>query len=427
MPEAASVWRILKGGGVKYVKFVIVDIFGYPRVDIMNIDEAKYAFVDGVSFDASSIPAYSTVNRSDMVAHIDLNAIYIESWNGGKTALVFTSVYDGGKPSVLDPRNFAKATIDKIRARGLDVLVGVELEFFLTQGSPPRPVDHYRYFDHQLGPGAAAIEEIMEQMVASGVGHTKIHHEVAPGQFEVNIPADDLLRTADNILVFKIMARDIARRHGFTITFMPKPFWGVNGSGAHVHLSFWRDGRNLFASRGEPSGELRHAVGGLLQYALQNSVWVAPTVNSYKRLVPHHEAPTRVVWGVGNRSAMIRIPHYGGKINRLEYRHPDPSMNPYTALTTIILTALEGLEKKTEPPPPTTEIAYELKEVAETPPNLGEAIRLAKYGGVEIELKETYLRLKEAEWENYLTEAGSWEKTWNKITEWEYVRYLETA
>ncbi len=429
MLEAEGVWRILKGSGVKYVKFVIVDIYGYPRVDIMNIDEARYAFIDGVPFDGSSIPAYSVVNKSDLVAYVDLNAVYIESWNGGKTALVFTNVYDGGKPSPLDPRNFAREAMERVKSRKLDALVGVEVEFFLTQGNPPRPVDSHRYFDHQLGPASVVVEEIMEQMVAAGVGHTKMHHEVAPGQFEVNIPAGSILKTADNVLVFKIMAREIAKKHGFTLTFMPKPFWGVNGSGAHVHLSFWRDGRNLFASRGEVVEELKHAVAGVLQHALPNSVWVAPTVNSYKRLVPHYEAPTRLTWGIGNRSTMIRIPSYGGKINRLEYRHPDPSMNPYFALSLVTLAGLVGLERKLTPPPPVAEVAYELDNVTQTPANLGKAIEVARQGSLEIgsELREVYLSLKEKEWNNYLREAGSWENTWNKITDWEYAHYLETV
>lgn len=429
MLNPISVWRILKGSGVKRVKFVIVDIYGYPRVDVVSIDEAKDAFIDGVPFDASSIPAYSTVNKSDFVAIPDLNAIYVESWNGGKSALVFTNVYDGSKPCRLDPRNLAVATWEKVKSRGYDVMVGVELEFFLVQGWPPRPIDNNRYFDVDLGPGTAIVEEIMDQMVAAGLGHTKMHHEVAPAQFEINVPAGDLLRVADSVVVLKVMAKSIAKKHGVAATFMPKPFWGVNGSGAHVHLSFWKDGRNLFASRGTPTDELKHAVAGILAYASQNSVYVAPTVNSYKRLVPHHEAPTRIVWGVGNRSVMVRIPSYGGKINRLEYRHPDPSMNPYLALSSVVLAALEGLERRLDPPPPVQDVAYELDGVPETPPHLGAAIKLAQEGGVEIDqaFKSTYIKVKEAEWESYLQHAGSWEKTWNTITEWEYKRYLETA
>ncbi len=429
MLNPVSVWRILKGSGVKKVKFVIVDIYGYPRVDIVSIDEAKDAFVDGVPFDASSIPAYSTVNKSDFVAMPDLNAIYVESWNGGKSALVFTNVYNGSKPCGVDPRNLAVATAEKIKSRGYDALVGVELEFFLVQGWPPKPIDYNRYFDVDLGPGAVILEEIMDQMVAAGLGHTKMHHEVAPAQFEINIPAGDLLRVADNVVVLKVMAKSIAKKHGVAATFMPKPFWGVNGSGAHVHLSFWRDGRNIFASREVPTEELKHAVAGILTYALQNSVYVAPTVNSYKRLVPHHEAPTRLVWGFGNRSVIVRIPYYGKRINRLEYRHPDPSMNPYLALSAITLAALEGLERRLDPPPPVHDVAYELEDAPETPPHLGVAVKLAQEGGVEIDpaFKSTYIRLKEAEWESYLQHAGSWESTWNVITQWEYQRYLETA
>ncbi|AFA39202.1 Glutamine synthetase [Pyrobaculum oguniense TE7] len=433
MPEGLNVWRVLKGAGVKYVKFVIVDIFGRPKVEITPIDVARDAFVDGVAYDGSSIPAYSTVNKSDLVAAVDPHAVYVETWNGGKSALVFTNTLDGDKPHPMDPRNALKQTVEYVRSRGYEVKLGAEVEFFLVRGNPPSLVDNGAYFEgYPLKDSMPVIEEIIDHLYLSGIGHSKTHHEVAPSQYEVNIPAGDPVQVADQVLVFKILAKSVAQKYGVTATFMPKPFWGMNGSGMHVHVSFWRDGVNLFSSYKEPTPELKAAVAGVLENALSNSVFVAPTVNSYKRLVPHHEAPTRVVWGIGNRSVMVRIPYYGMRINRLEYRHPDPSANPYLGFAAIILAALEGVERKLEPPRPVHDVAYELEGVKETPRHLGEAVKLASEGAATRALPQplvkAYLSLKEKEWADYLNSVGEgWEKSWNKITSWEYQRYLDVA
>lgn len=434
MPEGVNVWRILKGAGVKYIKFVIVDIYGRPRLEVLPIDAARDAFVDGVAYDGSSIPAYTTVNKSDFVAAVDTDAVYIETWNGGKTALAFTNTLDGNKPHPMDPRNVLKGVLDYAKSKGYEVKMGAEVEFFLVKGNPPSFADSGAYFEgYPLRDTFSAIEEIIEHFHLSGVGYTKTHHEVAPSQFEVNIPAGSPLQVADQILVFKIMAKSIAQRHGLAATFMPKPFWGVNGSGMHTHVSLWKDGVNLFASYKEPTPELKSAVAGVLERAVENSVFVAPLVNSHKRLVPHHEAPTRVVWGLANRSTMVRIPYYGSKINRFEYRHPDPSVNPYLGFAAIALSALDGLEKRAEPPPPVEEVAYELSGVRETPKHLGEAVKAASESLVAKSLPsqfvKAYLSLKEQEWSDYLAAVGEagWEKTWNVITRWEYDRYLDAA
>ena len=428
--EGIDVWRVLKGAGVKYVNFVIVDIFGRPRVDVLSIDAAKDAFVDGIAYDGSSIPAYTTVNRSDLVAEVDPSSVYVETWNGGKTAFVFTNTLEGSGYSMMDPRNVLRKTLEDLRASGYDVKVGVEVEYFIVRGNPPELVDTVGYFDVPPQSTRRVVEEIMDNFVASGIGETKAHHEVAPSQFEVNIPYGDPVKVADSILVFKMMARSIAAKHGYGTTFMPKPFWGVNGSGAHTHISVWKDGRNLFASYKEPTEELKYAVAGLLENAISISAVVAPTVNSYKRLVPHHEAPTRVVWGLGNRSAMIRVPYYGGKINRVEYRHPDPSMNPYLAFAVIAMSVVDGISARKAPPQPVADVAYELEGVKETPKHLGEALKYFTEsniaGRLPSQLVKAYVKVKEAEWESYSAKY-SWEKTWNTITDWEYQQYLYTV
>ncbi len=430
-----DIWRTLKGSGVKYVKFIIVDIYGSPKCELVPIDAAKDLFASGVPFDASSIPAYATVNKSDFVAYPDPRAVYIEFWHDAKIADVFTFINDlSDKPSPLDPRGILQDVIDKAREKGYEFEFGVEVEFFVVreEGGRPAFVDSGVYFNAlnttMLTP---VMEELTAALYEAGLGFSKIHHEVAPSQYEVNLGVADALRLADQLVYFKMMAKDIARKYGFKITFMPKPFWGVNGSGLHTHISVRKDGRQLFASVGKITEECGHVIAGILGLARPLCALVAPTVNSYKRLVPHHEAPTRVVWGYANRSAMIRVPFYKGVVKKIEFRLPDPSMNPYIGFAAMIIAGLKGLEERKEPPPPTEEIAYELPNVEETPPTLEAAIKEFEKSVLARELPgefvSTYIRLKLAEWEDYLTNVGPWEKTWNQITDWEYKRYLETA
>ncbi len=433
--DPLDVWRVLKGAGVKYVKFVLSDIYGRPKCEIVQIDAAKDIFTGGMPFDGSSIPAYATVNRSDFVALPDCRSVFIETWNGGKLASVFLSVIDdSGYPHPLDPRNVLMAVLNEIRKKGYDVKAGVEMEFFIVKvvDGKPQLVDPGLYFEgynvHML---MKPILEIQTHFELAGFGSSKVHHEVAPSQYEINIPADDPVKTGDKVLMFKIMTKDIARQHGLETTFMPKPFWGLNGSGAHTHLSVHdaKTGENLFKSTEKITDICAYAIGGILKYAREISAIVAPTVNSYKRLVPGHEAPTRIVWGYANRSALVRVPFYKRKINRIEYREPDPSFNPYLALAVMALAMIRGIENKIDPGAPTEEIAYELPNVPETPKHLGEAIELFEKGEIAQmlpqELVKKYVELKKKEWESYCAAVGKpWEETVTKITDWEYEQYL---
>ncbi len=434
--EPRDAWRVLKASGVKFIKFTVIDINGRPRAELMPIDPALDVFRDGMPFDGSSIPSYTTVNKSDFVAVPDNHAIYVERWNDGKIADVLMNVIDdSGKPVMRDPRNVLLSTIYELQRSGLRALMGVEVEFFIVNnsGGSPALIDDGMYFEgrntHVLLDVAAELTEAMSE---SGIGETKIHHEVAPSQYEVNIPADSPIKVADNIVIYKVIARDIAKRHGYVATFMPKPFWGINGSGAHTHISMWDlDGRNLFESKSsEATPEAQSAIAGLLAAAKSISAVVAPTVNSYKRLVPHHEAPTRIAWGYGNRSAMIRIPFYGRKVNRFEYRHPDPSMNPYLAFAVELNAVMNGLSSKASPPPPVEDIAYELN-AEETPRTLGEAVaelRNSPIASIDYmkDIITAYADIKEKEWNEYES-IYRWDDTWSKITEWEYSHYLGTA
>ena len=436
--DSYDTWRILKAAGVRYVKFIIVDIHGRPRSQLIPIDAAKDVFHDGMAFDGSSIPAYATVNKSDFIAYPDHRAIYIESWNGGKIASVFTCVIDdSGYPSVMDPRNVLMHVLHTIRTnKGLDVKAGVEIEYFIVRdiGGKPEPADSGVYFEgyntHML---LETVADISTNFELAGLGYSKTHHEVAPSQYEVNIPVDNPVRTADKVLIFKIMAKDITRRHGLLATFMPKPFWGINGSGAHTHLSLYdvKTNENLFLSTEELTEPCLYAIGGILKYAREISLLVAPLVNSYKRLIPGHEAPTRITWGRANRSVLVRVPYYKKKINRIEYREPDPAFNPYLAFAVITIAMIKGIENRIDPGPETEEIAYELPDVPKTPKHLGEAIELFKRSEITKELPNDLVKriieLKVKEWEEYSNKYKPWEEYVTKITEWEYEKYLYVA
>ena len=435
--DPLDVWRVLKGAGVKYVKFVLSDIYGRPKCEIVQIDAAKDIFTGGMPFDGSSIPAYATVNKSDFVALPDCRSVFIETWNGGKLASVFLSVVDdSGYPYPLDPRNVLMGVLNEIRKKGYDVKAGVEMEFFIVKvvDGKPQLADPGVYFEgYNVHMQMKPILEIQTHFELAGFGTSKVHHEVAPSQYEINIPADDPVKTGDKVLMFKIMTKDIARQYGLETTFMPKPFWGINGSGAHTHLSLHdaKTGENLFLSTEKLTEPCLFAIGGILKYAREISLLVAPLVNSYKRLVPGHEAPTRITWGRANRSVLVRVPYYKRKINRIEYREPDPAFNPYLAFAVMAIAMVKGVENKIDPGPETEEVAYELPGVPETPKHLGEAIELFEKSEIAKELPSDLVKkiieIKVKEWEEYSSKYKPWEEYITKITEWEYEKYLYVA
>lgn len=425
--EALDVWRILKGAGVRRLKFVIVDVYGKPRGVSLGIDEAKRALEEGVSFDGSSVAKYAEVHESDVTAVPDLSSVYVDPFD--RSAWVFCRVEDPPRAAGLDPRSLLERTVERLRERGLKARVGIEVEFFLVKVEEGKvePADWGGYFDLSQ-PELKVAEEIEEAAEAAGLGGSKVHHEVAPGQYEYNLPTSYPVRAADSFLFFKHLASQVARARGLRATFMPKPFWGVNGSGAHVHLSLLSEGEDVFGKDGSLTAAGLHCLAGILKRARALAALAAPTVNSYKRLVPHHEAPTRLVWGYSNRSALVRIPRYRSAVNRIEVREPDPMMNPYLTLAALLEAAVSGLERGEEPPEPVALSAYSLATADETPPHLAAAVAELEAAyrqlGLPDELADVYAKLKKAEWSEYVEACGPWEETWNRITEWEYKRYL---
>jgi len=434
---------------IKYIRLIVVDLNGQPRAMLIPEYELEYALTYGIGFDGSSIAGFATIERSDLVANPDPSTFLIPMWEAPGIATMFCYISNpDGTPFQGDPRGLLKATMDELEEQGYGFNTGPELEFFYVtrQGGSIAPFGSGGYFDlPPLDPTEEIKMETMMCLEAAGFQLDKVHHEVAQGQQEINFRYAGALKTADNVMLYKLAVKTIAEKHGNTATFMPKPFWGSNGSGCHIHQSLidLETGANLFYDPEAPKGLSEaavHYIGGVLSHARGLSMVVAPLVNSYKRLVPHYEAPVYVCWGFGNRSALIRVPGYpegAGKYTRVEYRHPDPSSNPYLTAVAVLKAGMEGIRRKTEPEEPFSENVYHLSEgererrgVEMLPEHLGDAVdefasdRVVS-GALGGYVSKNLIELKRREFKEYLAFTGQdWAESLPKITSWEIERYL---
>jgi len=431
---------------VKFVSLQFTDVTGAVKSLDIPVDRLESAVKEGIWFDGSSVEGFARIQESDMRLIPDPGTYTVLPWSPleMRRGRMFCDIYlPDGTPFPGDPRGTLKRILTQLEKRGWTYNVGPEPEFFLFKHNGPtqiHPVPHDvgGYFDFSASDEAVRVRtELMAALKMMGLIVEMGHHEVAIGQHEIDFEFDEALRTADKIITLKYTVKAIAAQHGLVASFMPKPIFGINGSGMHCHQSlFDREGRNLFFDPDDPYhlSELAYGfIGGQLAHARSMSAIVAPTINSYKRLVPGYEAPVYVGWAQINRSALIRIPRYmpgRERSTRAELRCPDPSANPYLALTVMLAAALDGIEKKLPVPPPlndinvyhlTTEQRAEL-QIEELPGSLAEALRLLE--GDEV-LKnalgsstfESFSRAKWAEVEEYRT----------RVTDWEVERYLETA
>jgi glutamine synthetase len=348
-----------------------------------------------------------------------------------RVARVICDVYTADeKPFAGDPRFVLKRQIDSAAKLGYQMMAGCEAEFFLfhrtAEGSPTRDThDSGGYFD--LTPvdlGEVARRDIVNVLEMMGFEVEAAHHEVAPGQHEIDFRYNDALTTADDLSTFKFVVRNIALQHGLHATFMPKPVFGQNGSGMHTHQSLFQDGENAFFDANAPdqiSKVMRWYVGGLLRHARAFCAVTNPLVNSYKRLVPGYEAPVNVAWSHHNRSPLVRIPARRGKGTRLELRMPDPAANPYLALAVQLAAGLDGIRSKVNPPDPVDRNIWELSirdrrkyKIAELPRDLGEAVDLMKRSSfmksvLGEHVYDNFLAAKEQEWQDYIAQVHEWE------------------
>jgi glutamine synthetase len=430
---------------VKFICLQFTDVTGTVKSTDMPASRLSESLAHGVWFDGSSVEGFARIQESDMMLRLDPETYQVLPWSEAerKRARILCDIYSSdGTPFAGDPRGALKRILASFGGKGWSFNTGPEPEFFLFRrdGATIHPVPHDSgsYFDFSARDEAQRVRsEIMMALQSMGLEVEMGHHEVALGQHEIDFKYADALLTADNVVTLKYTAKAIANIHDLTATFMPKPVFGINGSGMHTHMSiFDRDGNNLFFDAKDEfhlSPMAYSFIAGLIEHARGLCAVVAPCVNSYKRIVPGYEAPVFVCWAQVNRSALIRIPRYtpgNDKATRVELRYPDPSCNPYLAFTAMLAAGLDGVERKLKPPAHVNNVdVYDLslEEVAARgipvlPGSLSEALEaLAKDDVIRKalgpNLYEAFLRAKSAEWDDYRIH----------VTDWEIERYLENA
>ena len=430
--------RMVKEEDVEFIRLQFTDIFGQLKNVAITASQIEKAVNDQIMFDGSSIEGFVRIDESDQYLYPDLDSFAIFPWrpSHGRVARLICDVHDpDGKPFVGDPRHVLKRALKRAEEMGFDAFnVGPEAEFFLFQtddeGKPTtRTNDEAGYFD--LGPldhGEGTRREIcmaLEQMIEMGFEIEASHHEVAQGQHEIDFKYADALRTADNIMTFKLAVKTLAQKNGLHATFMPKPIFGINGSGMHTNMSLFQGGKNAFYDPDDPKGLSKEAysfIAGLLAHVKGMAAVTNPLVNSYKRLVPGYEAPCYLAWSASNRSALIRIPAARGQSTRVELRSPDPACNPYLELAVCLAAGLDGIEKGLTPPPEVTENIFDMNAAARKahgidslPDSLEEAIHALEADPLVLDtlgehVAANYIEGKRKEWEEYRTRVSSWER-----------------
>jgi glutamine synthetase len=337
--EKEEIRKIVQNENVKFIRLQFTDILGVMKSISITAEQLDKAMDGELMFDGSSIEGFVRIEESDMYLKPDLNTFLVLPWisptSSGKTARFICDIADSeGQPFHGCPRFALKKVLQEAKELGYTMQVGPEPEFFMFQldedGAPTlKTNDKASYFDlPPVDKGEEARRDMVETLQSIGFEIEAAHHEVAPGQHEIDFKYMEALKTADNIMTFRIVVRTVAQRHGLHATFMPKPIYGINGSGMHLHISLFKDGENIFYDPGKEDGLsdlCRHFIAGVLKHARAISAITGPTVNSYKRLVPGYEAPVYLAWSYRNRSPLIRIPARRGIGTRIEVRSPDPS------------------------------------------------------------------------------------------------------
>lgn len=429
---------IVEEEGIEFIYLQFTDIFGVMKNLAITVEELERVLREGIIFDGSAIDGFVRIEESDMYLKPDLDTFAIHSWRGnfGREARIICDVYTSeGKPFEGDPRYILKRVLREAKDMGYSFEIGPECEFFLFHtdqfGKPTLNThDDAGYFD--LAPndlGENARRDIIINLKKMGFEIEASHHEGAPGQHEIDFKFDEAMRAADKIMTLKTVVRVVAKNHGLHATFMPKPVFGVPGSGMHLNQFLIKDERNAFFDGEDQyslSQEAYYYIGGIMKHAKALCAVTNPTVNSYKRLVSGYEAPVHIAWSVKNRSPLIRVPANAGVHTRLELRSPDPSCNPYLALAVILKAGLDGIKNKIQPPSPVDRNIYDMTEeerrqedIESLPVSLEEAIECLREDKVIKEalgdhIYDRFIEAKKIEWEEYR----------NRITQWEIDKYL---
>ncbi|MBH1940522.1 type I glutamate--ammonia ligase [Mobilitalea sibirica] len=425
--------RMVEEDDVEFIRLQFTDMFGNLKNVAVTTGQLEKVLNNECMFDGSSIEGFVRIEESDMYLYPDLDTYVTFPWRPqqGKVARLICDVYTvDGNQFAGDPRYVLKKVIKEAAELGYTFNVGPELEFFLfhqSENGQPTTISHERagYFD--LGPldlGENARRDMVLTLEEMDITVEASHHEVAPAQHEIDLKYDEALKTADNIMTFKLVARTIAKRHGLHATFMPKPKYGVDGSGMHVNMSLKKDGKNAFDDPKDKLGlsqEAYYFIAGIMKHIGGIAAITNPLVNSYKRLVPNYEAPVYIAWSANNRSPLIRIPAGRGDSARLELRCPDPSANPYLTLAVCLAAGLDGIKNKLLPPESVDKNIFSMPleereafKVHNLPASLEEAVTaLEKNDFIKNVLGEhisrKYIEAKKAEWDNYRTQVTQWE------------------
>ncbi|WP_160719856.1 type I glutamate--ammonia ligase [Bacillus sp. USDA818B3_A] len=430
-----DIQRMAKEENVKFIRLQFTDILGTIKNVEIPISQLEKALDNKMMFDGSSIEGFVRIEESDMLLYPDLNTWVVFPWTAekGKVARLICDIYTPeGKPFEGDPRNNLRRVLKEMEELGFtNFNLGPEPEFFLfkldQKGEPTLELnDQGGYFD--LAPtdlGENCRRDIVLELEEMGFEIEASHHEVAPGQHEIDFKYADALTACDQIQTFKLVVKTIARKHGLHATFMPKPLFGVNGSGMHMNLSLFKNNENAFY---EPGGDLdmsdtaRQFIAGILKHAPAFTAVTNPTVNSYKRLVPGYEAPCYVAWSAMNRSPLIRIPASRGLSTRVEVRSVDPAANPYLAMAVLLKAGLDGIKNKLTPPAPVDRNIYVMSKeerieegIVDLPATLASALDELKsdeviVAGLGEHIFEHFVEAKEIEWDMFRTVVHQWER-----------------
>ena len=430
------VLKTVEERGIHFIRFWFTDVLGFLKSFAVTDAELEGAFAEGMGFDGSSIEGFSRIQESDMVAFPNPDSFQILPWrpqDGDGVGRMFCDVMNpDGTPYDGDPRYALKRMLKKASDMGYTMYVGPELEFFYFADSDGTEVlDKGGYFDlTPLDVASDLRRETVLTLEKLGIPVEYSHHEVAPSQHEIDLRYADALTMADNVMTYRLTVKEIAYANGVYATFMPKPIYGQNGSGMHVHQSLFNKDGNAFFDAKDPEGYNLSPIGkayiaGLLKYAPEFCAVTNQFVNSYKRLVPGFEAPVYITWARRNRSAMVRVPMYkpGKEVaTRVELRCPDPSANPYLAFAVMLGAGLKGIEEGLTLPKEATNNIFEMTDaelkkakIKTLPGDLGEAIANFEKSALMKEVLGEHIHTyfvanKKAEWLEYITQVSQWEK-----------------
>lgn len=433
-----EIMQIIDEEDVKFIRLQFTDILGSLKNVAITKSQMEKALSNQCMFDGSSIEGFVRIEESDMYLRPDLDTFAIIPWRPqqGKVARLICDVYKpDGTPFEGDPRYLLKKTLKEAADMGYSMNVGPECEFFLFNtdevGHPTvQTYDTAGYFD--LGPsdlGENCRRDICLTLEDMGFEIEASHHEVAIAQHEIDFKYDDALTAADNIMTFKMVVKSIANRHGLYATFMPKPIFGISGSGMHTNISLSKDGKNAFYDPSDPNALSPVAyqfIAGIMKHIKGMCAITNPLVNSYKRLVPGYEAPCYIAWTASNRSALIRVPATRGEGTRVELRSPDPACNPYLELAVLLAAGLDGIKNALTPPAAVSKNIYQMTPEERAyegidclPSDIYEAVEEMKKdsyiaNALGSHIFEKYVEAKEKEWDSFRT----------TVTEWEINEYL---